>query len=251
MNLTPEQMDQGRRNFLKVLAGTPAVAALGAAAALRGPVPGGPVRVGFIGVGSRGRTLLTDVDPAYAQVRAFCDINPSSLQKADEVLQKNACRRQTLCGMEGHASEGGSRSRIMAPPLWAHADLATGCLEAGKHVLCEKMMAVGRGGLRADARRGPAQWQGARVRLPAQLQPALPFGIRGRYQDRHDWRDLPRANRLAPQRQLEAQGRPALTRLRSLEVGLPDVRPSVELASVLQVPRKDSWRSCAAIKSTP
>jgi predicted dehydrogenase len=30
---------------------------------------------------------------------------------------------------------------IMAPPLWAHADIAVGCLDAGKHVLCEKMMA--------------------------------------------------------------------------------------------------------------
>ena len=29
MNLTPEQVEQGRRNFLKVLAGTPALAALG------------------------------------------------------------------------------------------------------------------------------------------------------------------------------------------------------------------------------
>ena len=56
MNLTPEQMAEGRRNFLKALAGTPALAALGVSAALRGPVPGGPVRLAFIGVGAQGRS---------------------------------------------------------------------------------------------------------------------------------------------------------------------------------------------------
>src|SRR5262249_54728010 len=30
---------------------------------------------------------------------------------------------------------------VMAPPLWMHEPIAVGCLEAGKHVLCEKMMA--------------------------------------------------------------------------------------------------------------
>jgi predicted dehydrogenase len=30
---------------------------------------------------------------------------------------------------------------VMAPPLWVHADVACGLMEAGKHVLCEKMMA--------------------------------------------------------------------------------------------------------------
>ena len=59
MNLTPEQMELGRRNFLKVLAGTPAIAALGAAAAARGPAPGGRVRLAFIGLGSQGRAQLT------------------------------------------------------------------------------------------------------------------------------------------------------------------------------------------------
>ena len=89
MNLTPEQMELGRRNFLKVLAGTPAMAALGAAAALRGPAPGGRVRIAFIGVGSQGRAQLTNVDPDYGDVRALCDINPAQLKLADGVLAKN------------------------------------------------------------------------------------------------------------------------------------------------------------------
>jgi predicted dehydrogenase len=38
---------------------------------------------------------------------------------------------------------------ITAPPLWAHADIVTACLDAGKHVLCEKMMAKTRDGYQA------------------------------------------------------------------------------------------------------
>jgi predicted dehydrogenase len=30
---------------------------------------------------------------------------------------------------------------IIATPLWSHAEIAVGCLDAGKHVLCEKMIA--------------------------------------------------------------------------------------------------------------
>ncbi len=142
MNLTPEQMDQGRRNFLRVLAGTPAVAALGVTAALRGPVPGGPVRVGFLCVGSQGRALLSNVDPAFAQVVALCDINPSSLAKADDVLKKNGAPPAAhYVEWKDMLQKENIEAVIMAPPLWMHAELAAGCLDAGKHVLCEKMMA--------------------------------------------------------------------------------------------------------------
>ena len=142
MNLTPEQMELGRRNFLKVLAGTPAMAALGAAAALRGPAPGGRVRIAFIGVGSQGRAQLTNVDPDYGDVRALCDINPAQLKLADGVLAKNGMPpARHYADWREMLQKEDVEAVIMAPPLWAHADLAVGCLDAGKHVLCEKMMA--------------------------------------------------------------------------------------------------------------
>jgi predicted dehydrogenase len=142
MNLTPEQMAVGRRNFLKALAGTPAVAALGVAAAARGPVPGGRVRLGFIGVGAQGRAQLGNVDPNYGDVRALCDINPSQLALADGVLEKNKMPpARHYADWREMLQKEDVEAVIMAPPLWAHADLAVGCLDAGKHVLCEKMMA--------------------------------------------------------------------------------------------------------------
>jgi predicted dehydrogenase len=142
MNLTPEQQALGRRNFLKVLAGTPAVVALGAAAAARGPVPGGPVRVGFIGIGGQGRALLDSVSPTHADVRALCDINPNSLQRADEVLAKNKMPpAKHYVEWKDMLEHENLEAVIIAVPLWAHADVATACMEAGKHVLCEKMMA--------------------------------------------------------------------------------------------------------------
>ena len=142
MNLTPEEQELGRRNFLKAVATTPALAALGAAAAIRGPVRGGPVRVGFVGLGSQGRVLLGETDPAYAQVRALSDINPTRLQKADEVLAKAGVPPakhyedwKTMLQKED------LEAVVLAVPLWMHAEVAAGCMEAGKHVLCEKMMA--------------------------------------------------------------------------------------------------------------
>jgi predicted dehydrogenase len=147
MNLTPEQMAKGRRSFLKAIAGVPAVAALGASSMMRGPVKGGRVRVGFIGVGGQGRALLSRIDPSVVEVVAMADIRPDSLAAADAVLRaigqpgathyveyKDMLERETIEGI------------ITAPPLWMHDEIATACLDAGKHVLCEKMIAKTRDG---------------------------------------------------------------------------------------------------------
>jgi predicted dehydrogenase len=149
MNLTPEQEALGRRNFLKALAGTPALAAFGAAAAFKGPVRGGPVKVGFIGVGGQGRALLRNTDAAFTEVRALCDVNPNHLAAADEILRaaskppakhyedwREMLQKEDIEGV------------VMAPPLFLHTEMAAGCLEAGRHVLCEKMMAWDEAGCR-------------------------------------------------------------------------------------------------------
>lgn len=142
MNLTPEQQEIGRRNFLKVVAGVPALAGLGTVAAMKGPLHGGPVKVGFIGVGGEGRVLLAQVDPAFAEVVALADINPSQLQKADEVLQKtNRPPARHYEEWRDMLQKENLEAVIIATPLWTHADIVVGCLDAGKHVLCEKMMA--------------------------------------------------------------------------------------------------------------
>jgi predicted dehydrogenase len=142
MILTPEQRALGRRNFMKALAGTPALAILGGAAANAAPVRGGPVRLGFIGVGGQGRALLGHVNPDFGEVKALADINPASLVLADDVLAKRKQRPAKhyveWTDMLQHEDIEGV---VVAVPLWAHADVVVPCLEAGKHVLCEKMMA--------------------------------------------------------------------------------------------------------------
>jgi predicted dehydrogenase len=141
MILTPEQRDLGRRNFLKALAGTPALGVLGAAT-LQGAVKGGPVRIGMIGVGGQGRALLGRVNPAQGTVVAMADINPSSLQRADQVLatRKQPAARHYTEYREMFQKED-IEAVIIAVPLWAHADVTVDALAAGTHVLCEKMMA--------------------------------------------------------------------------------------------------------------
>ena len=147
MSLTPEQAANGRRNFLKAIAGVPAVAALGVAAMTKGPVKGGAVRAGFIGVGGQGRALLRNIDPSFVDVAAMTDIRPDSLAAADAILEKAghppAKHYVEFKDMLEHEH---IEAIITAPPLWMHADIVTACLDAGKHVLCEKMIAKSREG---------------------------------------------------------------------------------------------------------
>jgi predicted dehydrogenase len=152
MVLTAEEVAIGRRNFIKALAGAPPLLAFGAAAALRGPLRGGPVKAGFIGPGSQGKVLLGQCSKDFIDLKAVCDINPQRVDEAADSLVKMGWPppRKYEDWREMLAKED-LEAVLIATPLWSHAEMSVGCLEAGKHVLVEKMMAYDMEGCRQMA----------------------------------------------------------------------------------------------------
>ncbi|HEY0706485.1 MAG TPA: Gfo/Idh/MocA family oxidoreductase [Polyangia bacterium] len=142
MNLTPEQRELGRRNFLKAAAGTPALAALIGAVTLAGPKRGGPVKTALVGAGGEGKVLLGQMQKPWTDLRAICDINPKHAAGAADAMEKRGWPRPRVYqDLKEMLEKEDLEAVIVATPLWAHADVSVTALEAGKHVLCEKMMA--------------------------------------------------------------------------------------------------------------
>jgi predicted dehydrogenase len=142
MNLTDEQKEQGRRNFLRAIAGTPALVALGVAVAARGPIKGGPVKAAVIGTGGMGRGLIAQCQKEFIDLRAICDINPKRRSAVAESMAKAGWPKpKEYEDWREMLSKEDLEAVIIATPLWSHAEIAVGCLDAGKHVLCEKMIA--------------------------------------------------------------------------------------------------------------
>jgi len=110
-----------------------------------GKIKGDPVKVAVIGTGNQGRAHISSMNPDYLQMVAFCDIRPLN--------QKNA--RTLLADKFGRAAKGikfypeyrqlladpDIEMVIIALPLHLHAQATIDALKAGKHVLCEKLMA--------------------------------------------------------------------------------------------------------------
>ena len=88
MNLTEEQKTIGRRNFLKAVAGVPALVVLGGAALTRGPIKGGPVKIALVGTGDMGKGLLNQYQKEFCDLKALCDINPKRRAAMVEMMVK-------------------------------------------------------------------------------------------------------------------------------------------------------------------
>ncbi len=181
MYLSPEQRAAGREAFRQTARGhlTRRGFLMGGAAA--GLVSAGglgafyfgyeasvenPVRVGVLGTGDEGSVLIGAVNPDYVQVKAVADIRPYNIHRAfhgDHYSDGALAARPGLLAKYGWETEDEARKHvkvygdygelianaradgieavITALPLHLHAPSAIAAMEAGLHVLTEKLMA--------------------------------------------------------------------------------------------------------------
>ena len=178
-NLTPEEREIGRDNYYSAVTEhervnrrdflVRSIAAGGVTAAGIGGMyfgygrPQRPVRVCVIGTGDEGSVLMGAINPDYVEVKSICDIRPSSVHRAfhgDWSTPNTIKVRPGLMSVYKWKDEEEARryvkvfkdwkkavqdpdieAVIIATPLFLHAPIAVAAMQAGKHVLCEKLMA--------------------------------------------------------------------------------------------------------------
>jgi predicted dehydrogenase len=155
-----------RRDFLKgsVAAGLVSGGGLGAYYFGYGASVGDPVRIGIIGTGDEGGVLIGALNPKYVQVTAIADIRPYNVYRAfhgDESTPSALQARPGLMAKYGWKTRAAAERYvkvydqdyhellkdpdvegvIIALPLFLHKKVAIEAMQAGKHVLTEKLMA--------------------------------------------------------------------------------------------------------------
>lgn len=143
MQPAPSSLELTRREFVQ------AAAATGAGVLMSMPVwaqdavsKEDELAVAVIGPGSQGRYLITKcLKIPGVRFVAVCDIWPYHQEYAANILKKYD---QPVNVYEDYremlAKEKSLDAVIVATPDWMHAEHTIACLEAGKHVYCEKEM---------------------------------------------------------------------------------------------------------------
>ncbi len=168
----PDALDCSRRDFIKGSVATGVVLGGGLGAFYFGydQAIGSPLRVGVIGTGDEGSVLLGAINPEFIQVCSIADIRPYNVWRAfhgdfySEVAMatrpglmakygwrtEDEARRHVKVYEREHggyeelinsAKADGIEAVIIALPLHLHAPAAMAAMNAGLHVLTEKLMA--------------------------------------------------------------------------------------------------------------
>lgn len=96
-------------------------------------------RIGLIGTGSRGQYHIHSLLPLeHAEIVALCDIYPPNLESASRLCPQARQYTDYRKLLESKDIDG----VVISTPLDCHAPMVLAALSAGKHVFCEKSMAL-------------------------------------------------------------------------------------------------------------
>ncbi len=163
MQLTPQQKETGKANYNEAVAFTRRNFLVGAAAAVPSlgaayfgyeKLKGDRVKVGFVGTGDEGSVLLTQHPADYMEIVAVADLRPTNLKRAKHgdgnearvgLINKlgagTAMKIKEYADHRALLADPEIEAVVIAVPLNQHAPIAIEAMKAGKHVLCEKLMA--------------------------------------------------------------------------------------------------------------
>jgi myo-inositol 2-dehydrogenase/D-chiro-inositol 1-dehydrogenase len=131
-------INANRRAFLRA-----SITSLGASLLLQGQSPNDTVRVAFIGVGNRGSFLLKHMltVPGITVV-AICDLDPERLTAAMAASTAAGSHPEDYSEYRKLLDRKDIDAVVIATPVDLHKEMAIAALEVGKHVYCEKPMAL-------------------------------------------------------------------------------------------------------------
>jgi len=172
MSLTPEQEAIGKGNFAGAVENVvaqgvsrrdvikaAAATGVGLGAGYFGyeKLTGDRVKVAVIGTGDEGNILITQHPEKCLEIVAIADLRPNNRNRAfmgdgnehrvglknklGESVASNIKQYSSHKELLEHKDELGIEAVIIATPLMTHAPIAMDCLDAGLHVLTEKLMA--------------------------------------------------------------------------------------------------------------
>lgn len=133
-----------RRAFLGTGTAVAAHGALTLRASAQGaappPVPvAGAIATGIIGTGGRGTADLRGV-LEHGKVAAVCDTHAGRLSQAAELAARDA--PASFADYRRVLDRKDIQAVVIATPPYLHAEMAVAALQAGKHVYCEKPVAI-------------------------------------------------------------------------------------------------------------
>ncbi len=103
---------------------------------------GNPYKVGLLGCGNRCKAHIQSINEvADIEVAALCDILPHKMERRAELI-KNAPQPAHFTSLEQMLREADLDAVAVLLPNHLHKDASIAALESGKHVFCEKPMAL-------------------------------------------------------------------------------------------------------------